>query len=199
MLNYQRITIFFALRLFSSRFFASFRFRLHCLNLSKNIAFLAAFLAVLVRFIAFVCVYLYRQKRPLFWPFLRLNFSMHPQPLIDPHRDRGCLSEKFFFIFFLFIRHHLSASLQKFCLFFFIWLPTHISVLLLFIFLKMRRCFIWLLFDCLLNLKFLLLIFQHFVVLFDHLFDHFVLFFDHFVRRVFYLQSNSTVFVNAYK
>lgn len=103
-----------------ARFFTSFRFRLHCLNLSKNIAFLAAFLAVSRVLLSFVCVCMYRHKRPLFWPFLAVKFSIHPQPLIDPHRDRGCLSELFFlkfflpapppanFIFFIFYFQHLT-------------------------------------------------------------------------------------------
>lgn len=150
MFNYQAITIFFALRFVSLRFFASFRFRLQCFKLTNKIAFLAAFLAVSRVFLSFACVCLYRHKRPLFWPFLRAQFSMHPQPLNDPHRDRGCLSELFFLFFFFFVPNPLSASLQNFFSYFFsyfIWLPTHISVSLLFIFLKMRRCFIWLPFD----------------------------------------------------
>lgn len=97
-----------------ARFFACFRFSLQRFKLTNKIAFLAAFLAVSRVFLSFMCVCLYRHKRPLFWPLLRLNFSMHPQPLIDPHRDRGCLSENFFSKFFLFVLNHLSASLQFF-------------------------------------------------------------------------------------
>lgn len=114
MFNYQAITIFFALRFVSLRFFTSFSFRLQRFKLTNKIAFLAAFLAVSRVFLSFLCVCLCRHKRPLFWPFLRVKFSMHPQPLIDPHRDRGCLSENFFFKFFLSVHNPLSASLQIF-------------------------------------------------------------------------------------
>ena len=114
MFNYQVFTIIFTFCFVSLRFCASFALRLHCLNLSKNIAFLAAFLAVSHVFLSFVCVCLCRHKRPLFWPLLAVNFSMHPQPLIDPHRDRGCLSELFFFYFFSFSLPTICLPASKF-------------------------------------------------------------------------------------
>lgn len=101
-----------------ARFFACFRFSLQCFKQTNKIAFLAAFLAVSRVFSPFLCICLCRHKRPLFWPLLAVNFSMHPQPLIDPHRDRGCLSELFFLKFFFSIFFPF-CTFPRFFLFFY--------------------------------------------------------------------------------
>ena len=110
-----------------ARFFASFRFSLQRFKLTNKIAFLAAFLAVSRVFLSFLCVCLCRNKRTLFWPLLRVNFSMHPQPLIAPHRDRGCLSE----LFFLKIFSSLPAPFANFIFLFFYFQHLTLFCLLL--------------------------------------------------------------------
>lgn len=117
-----------------ARFFACFRFSLQCFKQTNKIAFLAAFLAVSRVFLSFVCVCLCKHKKPLFWPLLAVNFLMHPQPLIDPHRDRGCLSELFFLKFFFYLLSFLCVSRIFFLKFFLFALPLLPILFFLFFF-----------------------------------------------------------------
>lgn len=145
-----------------------------------------SFRFVSVLLLRFVCIAWTCQKTLLFWPlfwpsrafscrlcvfvcsntkgryfgrFCASIFDAPPAPYRPPPRPRLPF-RIIFFIFFLFLSQPSVCQPSKFffVIFFshFIWLPTHILLVMLFMFLKMRRCFIWLPFDTLaspLNLK----------------------------------------------
>lgn len=108
MFNYQAITFIFAFRFVSLRFCDSFALRLHCLNLSKNIAFWPLFWpsrAFSCRLCVFVCS---NTKGRYFGRFCASIFDAPPAPYRPPPRPRL----PFRIIFFIFF----SFSLSTLCL-----------------------------------------------------------------------------------